>query len=82
MKRIESEQQIPLETRVRLIGNFSKLGETKEADRLAMLIEKQGERHPMLGKALSLLAQALASSNQARSNHLRMLAVRLAEEAA
>ncbi|MEE4249772.1 MAG: hypothetical protein V2I38_04225, partial [Alcanivoracaceae bacterium] len=82
VKRIDSEEAIPLETRVRLIGNLSKLGETKEADRLAMLIEKQGERHPMLGKSLSLLAQALQNSNQARSNHLKMLAVRLAEESA
>jgi membrane associated rhomboid family serine protease len=81
LKRIESEQQIPLETRVRLIGNFSKLGETKEADRLVLLIEKQGERHPMLGKSLSLLAQMLQSSNQARSSHLKMLAVRMTEEA-
>ena len=82
VKRTEGEEQIPLEIRVRLIANFSKLGEHKEADRLASLIEKKGERHPMLSKSLTLLAQALANSNQARSNHLKMLAIRLAEEAA
>ncbi|MCC1496535.1 rhomboid family intramembrane serine protease [Alcanivorax sp. 1008] len=80
VKRLDSDEQIPLETRVRLIANLSKLGETKEADRLATVIEKQGDRHPMLGKSLSLLAQALSNSNQARSNHLKMLAVRLTEE--
>jgi membrane associated rhomboid family serine protease len=80
-KRISEENMIPLEARVRMVGNLSKLGETKEADKLASQIEKQGERHPLLARSLVLLSQAMQNTNQGRSNHLRMLAARLTEDA-
>ena len=81
-KRIGDENMIPLEARVRMVGNLSKLGETKEADKLASQIEKQGERHPLLARSLVLLSQAMQNTNQGRSNHLRMLAARLSDESA
>ncbi|MFN3712620.1 MAG: rhomboid family intramembrane serine protease [Alcanivoracaceae bacterium] len=81
-KRIDNDSVIPLEARIRLISHFSRLGEMKEADKLAQAIEQRGEKHAMLPRALNQLAQALQGSNQGRSNHLRMLAQRLSETAA
>ena len=79
VKRID-ETEIPIEVRVKLLANFTRLGEIKEADRLATEMEKRGEKHDLLPKALVLLAQAhLAAGGQARSNHLRMLATRISE---
>jgi len=71
---------MPLEIRVKMIAHLSRLGESKEADKLATDIEKRGERHPMLARSMVLLSQALQNTNQGRSNHLRMLATRLSEE--
>lgn len=79
-KRIADTNELPLDIRVKMIAHLSRIGESKEADKLATDIEKQGERHPMLARSMVLLSQALQNTNQSRSNHLRMLAARLTEE--
>jgi hypothetical protein len=80
-KRIADTNELALDIRVKMIAHLSRIGESKEADKLASDIEKQGERHPLLARSLVLLSQALQNTNQGRSNHLRMLAARLTEEA-
>jgi membrane associated rhomboid family serine protease len=81
-KRIEEESAISLDARVRLIGNFAKLGELKEADKLVAITEQRKERHLMLAKALTQLASANQGINPGRSTHLRTIAARLSEDAA
>lgn len=80
LKRLGPDQQIPLDIRINLISRFCDLGEAKEADKLAREMEKSREQHPLLGKALLRLAQALASSDANRSSQLRALATRLIED--
>lgn len=80
LKRLGADGVIPLPARINLISRFCDLGEIREADKLVQQIEKSREQHPQLPKALTRLAQAVAKSDQSRSQHLRTLATRLLAE--
>ena len=78
-KRLGADAVMPLEIRVHMISTLARLGDVRDADRLVSEIEKRGESHPQLARALIQLSQAMQGSNATRSTQLRALATRLAD---
>ncbi|MDF1782001.1 MAG: rhomboid family intramembrane serine protease [Alcanivoracaceae bacterium] len=75
IKFLDEEQSLPLDTEIKLLMRFTRLGELKDAEKLAVKINKSGANHALLEKALSALGQAFAQhNNSTKAAHFASLA--------
>lgn len=75
IKRLGENQTLPMDTEVQLLMRFTRIGELKDAEKLASGLLQRREEHELLVKALTNLAQAFRQYNNAgKANQFETLA--------
>ncbi len=75
LRRAGSDVELPIDVNIQILMCFTRLGDMREAEKVAERIVESRQRHPLLVKAFTNLSQAFANyQNGGKASHFAALA--------